>query len=216
MCRVCTFPVRTRCARPWRRVRGEDEGERYPGVRAPPGSRGVTAAHASRGLGDGAWHHSAHRLDARVDGRHRVQPHGLCDGVVEVVAHVAHRRMRCMQPVQSERRRVLSSLAAKLDRTQEVDAYWQAGAAALRRATACSGGGVAATTRVRGTGGRYFKYRPPPGSLYAVGSSTCGPDRARSAQAGARSSWLVVRQARCWRPDGDGGGTAGVLGLGGE
>ena len=46
----------------------------------------------------------------------------------------------------------------------------------------------AALRRATTRGGRYFKYRPPTGSLPAVRSSTCGPDHAGSAQAGTRSS----------------------------
>jgi hypothetical protein len=50
---------------------------------------------------------------------------------------------------------------------EDVVPDWQAGAAALRRTTACSGGGVAATNQgwtVNQTatgGGRFLKYRPP-------------------------------------------------------
>ncbi|KAG2640034.1 hypothetical protein PVAP13_2KG065216 [Panicum virgatum] len=43
-------------------------------------------------------------------------------------------------------------------------------------------------------GGRYLKYRPPPGSLPAVGWSTCGPDHARFAQAGTWPSSPVTWQ----------------------
>jgi len=52
-------------------------------------------------------------------------------------------------------------------------------------------------------GGRYLKYRPPPGSLSAVGSGTCGPDRALcctgsdsdvlvSSQGGAGAGWRLA------------------------
>ena len=51
-----------------------------------------------------------------------------------------------------------------------------------RRAPASSGagGGLLATNRVEGPtgGGRYLRYRPPLASLQAVGSKTCGRDRA--------------------------------------
>jgi len=43
-------------------------------------------------------------------------------------------------------------------------------------------------------GGRYLKYRPPPGSLSAVGSGTCGPDRALCCT-GSDSDVLVSCQA---------------------
>ena len=62
-------------------------------------------------------------------------------------------------------------------------------------------------------GGRYFKYRPPPWVLAAVGWSTCGPDHVRFQQPGTPSVVLVgrlQRAARRWRPDGvaRGGGSA--------
>ena len=86
-------------------------------------------------------------------------------------------------------------------------------------ATSCSGGGAAAPTRggrwkqLPTRGGRYFKYRPPPWVLTAVGWSTCGPDHVRFQQPGTPSVVLVgrlQRAARRWRPDGvaRGGGSA--------
>jgi hypothetical protein len=53
-----------------------------------------------------------------------------------------------------------------------------------------------------------FEIPSTPGSLPAVGSATCGPDRARFARAGTRSSSSVLwqpagsRVAPCWRPEG--------------
>ena len=48
------------------------------------------------------------------------------------------------------------AVAARRDRTLEFVIDWLIGAAALRRAMACRGGGVAATTR----GGRQTRCRP--------------------------------------------------------
>ena len=59
------------------------------------------------------------------------------------------------------------------------------------------GGGAAATTGQAGWsasgiptgGGRYFKYRPPPGPFLAVGWKMCGPDRLLAEGPNRRPSW---------------------------
>jgi hypothetical protein len=105
--------------------------------------------------------------------------------VDDVVSRPASRQLVVTAPPGGSRR---SRSRRSANRTQEVVADWLTGAALLRRATACSGGGVAATTR----GGRQTRCRPGPSTTWVPSSRWIGHVRSRSGEVRTRRHSVVV------------------------
>jgi hypothetical protein len=126
--------------------------------------------------------------------------------VDDVVSRPSSRKLVVTTPPGGSRR---SRSRQGPNRTQEVVPDWQTGAAALRRATACSGGGVAGSRPRPGVEGKrngiqgwtVFEIPSTLGSQTTVGSSACGLDRGQGSHVqglgrrprsfGRRGSWVV-------------------------